>query len=114
MRMTHNAPAFRRRRSSETKEQLRQYFEVQFRTEKYGVPYFFGVSEATHGKRPQEQERGAVEDLNGGDPRADAGRMPFNSSSIVLKTETDILNNSFLKKTMSIETLTMQRKSRLQ
>jgi hypothetical protein len=36
------------------------------------------------------------------------------SSSIVLKTETDILNNSFLKKTMSIETLTMQRKSRLQ
>ena len=45
-------------------EQLRQYFEVRFRTEKYGVPYFFGVSEATHGKRPQEQERVAVEDLN--------------------------------------------------
>jgi hypothetical protein len=40
------------------------------------------VSEATHGKRLQEQERVAVEDLNGGDPRADAGRRPFKPSML--------------------------------
>jgi hypothetical protein len=44
-------------------EQLREYFEVHFRAEKYGVQYFLAESEAkrskaTHGKRPQEQERG--------------------------------------------------------
>jgi hypothetical protein len=42
-------------------EQLREYFEVRFRAEKYGVPYFLAESErskATHGMRPQEQERG--------------------------------------------------------
>jgi hypothetical protein len=71
--------------SSATKEQIRQYFEVRFRTEKYGVPYFFGVSEATHGKRPQEQERVAVEDLNGGDLRADAGRRPFKPQTALLR-----------------------------
>jgi hypothetical protein len=52
-------------------------------TEKYGVPYFFGVTEATHGKRPQEQERVAVEDLNG-DPRVDAGRRPFKPQTVLL------------------------------
>src|SRR5260370_42709769 len=66
--MNHNAPAFRRLRSCATKEQLREYFEVRFRAEKYGVPYFFGrkrsEAKAAHGKRPQEQERAAVEDLN--------------------------------------------------
>ena len=87
---THNAPAFRRRRSLATKEQLRQYFEVRFRTEKYGVPYFFGVSEATHGNRPQEQERVAVEDLNGGDPRADAGRRPFKPQTVLLPRRTAV------------------------
>jgi hypothetical protein len=45
--MNRNAPAFRRRRSSARLwEQLREYFEVRFRAEKYGVPYFLAKSEA--------------------------------------------------------------------
>jgi hypothetical protein len=34
-------------------DQLREYFDVRFRAEKYGVPYFLAESEATHGKRPK-------------------------------------------------------------
>ena len=77
--MNRNAPAFWRRRSSARLwEKLLEYMQVRFRTEKYGVPYFFAVSEATHGKRSQEQERVGGEDLNGGDdPRADAERRQF-------------------------------------
>jgi len=50
----------------------------------------FGVSEATHGNRPQEQERVAVEDLNGGDPRADAGRRPFKPQTVLLPRRTPV------------------------
>jgi hypothetical protein len=47
-------PAFRRRRSSARLwEQLREYFDVRFRAEKYGVPYYLAESEATHGKSPK-------------------------------------------------------------
>jgi len=66
--MTRNGPAFRRRRSSATKEQLREYFEVRFRTEKYGVPYFLAESEAKQSGPRKEavgaRARNAVEDLN--------------------------------------------------
>ena len=56
-------------RSSATKEQLREYFEVRFRTEKYGVPYFLAESEAKQSGPRKEavgaRARHAVEDLNG-------------------------------------------------
>src|ERR1700730_13809422 len=68
--MNRNVPVFRRRRSSATKEQLREYFEVRFRTEKYGVPYFLAESEAKQSDPRKEavgaRARHAVEDLNGG------------------------------------------------
>src|SRR5208282_6380092 len=54
--MNRNAPVFRRLRSSATKEQLREYFEVRFRAEKYGVPYFLAESEAI-ALRPTEKGR---------------------------------------------------------
>jgi len=52
-------------------EQLREYFEVRFRAEKYGVPYFFAESEARQ-SGPRKEAVGArasglgrtVEDLN--------------------------------------------------
>jgi len=46
------------------KEQLREYFEVRFRAEKYGVPYFLAESEAIalrpteRGRRRKSAERG--------------------------------------------------------
>ena len=50
--MNRSARAVREPRSSATLwDQLLEYFEVRLRTEKYAVTYFFGVSEATHGKR---------------------------------------------------------------
>src|SRR5271166_751725 len=69
--MNRNAPAFRRRRSSARLwEQLREYFEVRFRAEKYGVPYFLAESEAKQSGPRKEavgaRARNAVEDLNGG------------------------------------------------
>src|SRR5271165_5666265 len=57
-RMNRNGPAFRRPRSSATKEQLREYFEVRFRTEKYGVPYFLAESEAKQ-SGPRKEAAGA-------------------------------------------------------
>src|SRR5271157_4642530 len=76
-RMNRNAPAFRRLRSSATKEQLREYFEVRFRTEKYGVPYFLAESEAKQSGPRKEavgaRARNAVEDLNGGNRREALG-----------------------------------------
>src|ERR1700730_18643189 len=54
-RKYRNEPAFRRRRSSARLwKQLREYCEVRFRAEKYGVPYFLAESEA---KRPTERGR---------------------------------------------------------
>src|SRR5580692_7813784 len=75
--MNRNAPAFRRLRSSATKEQLREYFEVRLRTEKYGVPYFLAESEAKQSDPRKEavgaRARNAVEDLNGGHRREALG-----------------------------------------
>src|SRR5271157_5517228 len=76
--MNRNAPAFRRLRSSATKEQLREYFEVRFRAEKYGVSYFLAESEAKQSGPRKEavgaRARNAVEDLNvGGHRRAALG-----------------------------------------
>ena len=59
---------FQRLRSWATKEQLREYFEVRFRAEKYGVPYFLAESEAKQSGPRKEaagaRARNAVEDLN--------------------------------------------------
>ena len=44
--MNRSEPAVPRLRSAATKEQLREYLEGRFRTEKYGVPYFLAESEA--------------------------------------------------------------------
>src|SRR5260370_42224259 len=76
--MNRNAPAFRRRRSSARLwEQLRGYFEVRFRAEKYGVPYFLAESEAKQSGPRKEavgaRARNAVEDLNGGHRREALG-----------------------------------------
>src|SRR5260370_41164183 len=58
-RMNRNAPAFRRRRSSARLwEQLREYFEVRFRAEKYGGPYFLAESEAKQ-SGPRKEAVGA-------------------------------------------------------
>src|SRR5271167_1491057 len=68
--MNRNAPACRRRRSSARLwEQLREYFGVRFRAEKYGVPYFLAEGEAKQSD-PRKgavgaRARNAVEDLNG-------------------------------------------------
>jgi hypothetical protein len=75
----------RKQRSCATKEQLRGYFEVRFRTKKYAVSYFSG-RKRSKAKRPTEkrsqvQERvPAVEDLNGGTPSFSRGRHPLNQS----------------------------------
>src|SRR5580704_8448849 len=69
------------RSSARLWEQLREYFEVRFRTEKYGVPYFLAESEAKQSD-PRKEAAGArasglgrtVEDLNGGHRRAALGR----------------------------------------
>src|SRR5208283_4450557 len=57
--------------------QLREYFEVRFRAEKYGVPYFLAESEAKQSgprkKAVGARARNAVEDLNGGHRRAALG-----------------------------------------
>src|SRR5271157_4099535 len=79
-RMTRNGPAFRRRRSSATKEQLREYFEVRFRTEKYGVPYFLAESEAKQ-SGPRKEAVGARARSGRGfkwrAPTRSVGRRPF-------------------------------------
>src|ERR1700744_6395214 len=77
-RMYRNVTVFRRRRSSARLwEQLREYFEVRFRTEKYAVPYFSAESEAKQSDPRKEavgaRARHAVEDLNGGHRREALG-----------------------------------------
>jgi hypothetical protein len=58
-------------------EQLLEYFEVRFRAEKYGVPYFLAESEAKQSAPREEavgaRARNAVEDLNGGHRREALG-----------------------------------------
>ncbi len=68
--MNRNAPAFR------------EYFEVRFRAEKYGVPYFLAESGAKQ-SGPRKEAAGAragnaVEDLNV--PTRSVGRRPFKPS----------------------------------
>src|SRR5271166_3082193 len=88
--MNRNAPAFRRLRSSATKEQLREYFEVRLRTEKYGVPYFFGRkrSEAKRpterGRRSKSAERGRGFKWKVPRERARRGRKPFKPQTVLL------------------------------
>jgi hypothetical protein len=49
-------------------EQLREYFEVRFRTEKYGVPYFWPKAKQSDPRKEAAgaRARNAVEVLNGG------------------------------------------------
>src|SRR5580704_2344652 len=65
------------RSSARLWEQLREYFEVRFRAEKYGVPYFLAESEAKQSDPRKEaagaRARNAVEDLNGGHRREALG-----------------------------------------
>src|SRR5271169_6353778 len=80
-RMNRNAPAFRRRRSSARLwEQLREYFEVRFRAEKYGVPYFLAESEAKQ-SGPRKEAVGARARSGRGFkwrvPTRSVGRRPF-------------------------------------
>jgi beta-galactosidase/beta-glucuronidase len=89
MQMNRTAPVFRRRRSSATLwEQLQEYFEVRFRAEKYGVPYFLAESEAKQSDPRKEaagaRARNAVEDLNGGDPPK-MGGQPFKPQTALLR-----------------------------
>jgi hypothetical protein len=58
-RKNHSERVFQRRRSSARLwEQLREYFEVRFRAEKYGVPYFLAESEAKQSD-PRKEAVGA-------------------------------------------------------
>src|SRR5271165_947486 len=86
-RMNRNAPAFRRLRSSATKEQLREYFEVRFRAEKYSVPYFLAESEAKQ-SRPRKEAVGARARSGRGfkwrAPTRSVGRRPFKPQTALL------------------------------
>src|SRR3984893_139319 len=75
---------FRKWRSSARLwEQLREYFEVRFRAEKYGVPYFLAESEAKQGDPRKETVRArAPKDFGGRGfkwraPTRSVGRRPF-------------------------------------
>src|SRR5208283_6183322 len=89
-RMNRNAPAFRRLRSSATKEQLREYFEVRFRAEKYGVPYFLAESEAKQSGPRKEAVRSKSAARGRGfkwkvpRERARRGRNPFKPQTALL------------------------------
>jgi hypothetical protein len=66
-RKNHRGRLFQRGRSSaRLREQLWEYFEVRFRAEKYGVPYFLAESEAQQSD-PRKEALGA---------RARARRFP--------------------------------------
>ena len=54
-------------RLNRDRARLRDYFQVRFRTGKYGVPYFLAESEAKNGKEAVgTRARNVVKDLNGG------------------------------------------------
>src|ERR1700721_4162682 len=87
--MNRNEPVFRRPRSSaKLWEQLRGYFEVRFRTEKYGVPYFLAESEAIalrpteRGRRSKSAERGRGFKWRA--PTRSVGRRPFKPQTALL------------------------------
>src|SRR5271166_896040 len=93
MRMNRNAPAFRRLRSSATKEQLREYFEVRFRAEKYAVPYFLAESEAKQ-SGPRKEAVGARARSGRGFkwrvPTQSVGRRPFKPQTALLPRRTSV------------------------
>src|ERR1700738_182071 len=86
--MNRNVPVFRRLRSSATKEQLREYFEVRFRAEKYGLPYFLAESEAIalrpteRGRRSKSAERGRGFKWRA--PTQSVGSRPFKPQTALL------------------------------
>src|SRR6516165_3060789 len=81
MRKNRSGRVFRRLRSWATKEQLQEYFEVRFRAEKYGLPYFLAESEAPalrpteRGRRSKSAERGRG--FKWREPTRSVGRRPF-------------------------------------
>jgi hypothetical protein len=70
---------FRNGEAPRLQEQLWEYFEVRFRAEKYGVPYFLAESEAKQSDARKEaagaRARNAVEDLNVVVRRHDRGEL---------------------------------------
>src|SRR5271157_1236927 len=87
--MHHTEQAAPRLRSSATKEQLREYFEVRFRTEKYAVAYFLAESEAKQ-SGPRKEAAGARARSGRGfkwkvpRERARRGRNPFKPQTALL------------------------------
>jgi hypothetical protein len=78
-RKNHSGRAFQKRRSSaRLREQPREYFEVRFRAEKYGVPYFLAKSEAKQSDPRKEaagaRARNAIEDFKWRAPTRSVGR----------------------------------------
>jgi len=77
------------RSSARLWEQLREYFEVRFRTEKYGVPYFLAESEAKQ-SGPRKEAVGARARSGRGfkwkvlRERARRGRNPFKPQTALL------------------------------
>src|SRR5208282_4886521 len=95
--MNRNGPTFRRRRSSARLwEQLREYFEVRFRAEKYGVPYFLAESEAIalrpteRGRRSKSAARGRGFKWQVPRERARRGRNPFKPQTALLHRRTSV------------------------
>src|ERR1700736_4690888 len=88
-RKNHSGRVFQRRRSSARLwEQLRDYFEVRFRAEKYGVPYFLAESEAKQSDPRKEavgaRARNAAEDFKWRAPTRSVGRRPFKPQTVLL------------------------------
>src|SRR5208337_5619015 len=77
-------------RSVSPLEQLREYFEVCFRAEKYGVPYFLAESEAKQSD-PRKEAAGARARSGRGfkwkvpRERARRGRNPFKPQTVLLR-----------------------------
>src|ERR1700757_2727082 len=94
-RMNRNMRTSRRRRSSARLcEQLREYFEVRFRAEKYGVPYFLAESEAI-ALRPTERGRWSKSAERGRGfkwraPTLSVGRRPFKPQTALLHRRTPV------------------------
>ena len=77
-------------------EQLREYFEVRFRAEKYGVPYFLAESEAI-ALRPTERGRRSKSVRPSGGrgfkwraPTRSVGRRPFKPQTVLLPSRTSV------------------------
>src|ERR1700731_1301997 len=73
-------------------EQLREYIEFRFRTEKYGVPYFLAESEARQ-SGPRKEAVGARARSGRGfkwrAPTRSVGRRPFKPQTALLHQEAD-------------------------